>query len=918
MKNSSLIKILIVTTLLAFLLLSLGACRKKNPDPDPDPTPTPDVQPDPPAAEKAKVNVNFVNWDGSILYVTQVEAGGVAEYIGNTPTRTGTKDTDYVFDGWEYNGIVFKTIPAVNKDTVFRASFKESVRKYTVTFSVNGEKLTAEFEYGQTPVYRGETYFVINGDIYKISGWSSEFAPVTQNVTYTARLTLVQEGADGVALITFKVDEDSITEMVNVGTVPFFYGTPYRQERAECRYEFVGWSDGDTVYTPESLPAASNSVTYYAVFETIYKSFKVSFNVEGETVYQTEVIYGRSPDYDGSLFVKASDEKYDYSLSGWSLYDENYGLSLPAIYRDVTFEARFDKVVRNYLLTVNYYSNGQPVNSYYQKFSYGDSYHIQSPEISGYKPDAAYLSGIVTKDTVLTVEYSAYDDWNGGASSSFTGLGTKSSPYKIGSAEDLARLAAEVNRGNSFSGKYFEMTGSIDLSNTPWTAIGSYSNRFDGIFDGKGYAIHNLNYSSSVENSDANSGHGLFSTVTGAVKNLSVYGSVSSVAKYTGMVVGNLVGGEVSGCRAYGSVSGFGNVGGVVGLNSGSVFDCVNYALVTDNGSSGCYRFGGVVGTATTNGSVSDCVNNGTVRVSKGSGYVGGVVGYKENNATITDCSNYGAVSNTLTYTGGVIGYAVGQSADFTGLYNYAPISGAKHTAGIVGYNKQTAIKNSDNYGYVKGTTYVAGIASYSEANTENCLNLGNITGTASYVAGVVGSTNGSIASCVNRGDVYTKSSTVGGVVANVTANKSLGKANTVTDCENYGHIKVESTTANANVGGIVGKSAKATLDDGSYLKPVIENCVNYGTVFSNANYTGGVIGGSDGSVVRGCDNHGSVFSGLGTYVGGIAGSNWGYGLVTGCTNYGAVLGGSSVGEICGQLTNTSSAVGNTSNGKLI
>ena len=176
MKNKRTLKILIVATLLACLVISLGACRKKNPTPDPHPDPEPDPQPS--VSEKAKVNVNFVNWDGSILYITQVEAGGVANYAGEAPKKASTKDTEYTFAGWEYNGIVFDTIPAVNKDTVFRASFKESVRKYTITFKVNGMNITAEFEYGQTPVYRGETYFKINGDVYKICGWSSVFAPV--------------------------------------------------------------------------------------------------------------------------------------------------------------------------------------------------------------------------------------------------------------------------------------------------------------------------------------------------------------------------------------------------------------------------------------------------------------------------------------------------------------------------------------------------------------------------------------------------------------------------------------------------------------------------------------------------------------------------------------------------------------------
>ena len=136
MKNKHILQILIAATLLACLVISLGACKKKNPTPDPTPDSdhTPDVQPGPESSEteKVKVNVNFVNWDGSILYITQVEAGGVANYAGETPKKASTKDTEYTFVGWECNGIVFNTIPAVNKDTVFRASFKESVRKYTI------------------------------------------------------------------------------------------------------------------------------------------------------------------------------------------------------------------------------------------------------------------------------------------------------------------------------------------------------------------------------------------------------------------------------------------------------------------------------------------------------------------------------------------------------------------------------------------------------------------------------------------------------------------------------------------------------------------------------------------------------------------------------------------------------------------
>lgn len=902
MKKSKLLRLIprifIVVLLLSCLVTAFAGCKKNKP-------------------VEQKINVNFVNYDGTVLGVAQVEKGKAPTYDGPTPQKPSTEEKAYIFYGWEYNGVVYEALPAVNKDTVFTASYKEVARKYTVTFIVNGISTQAELEYGEIPVYNGETQFEINGDVYEISGWNASFAPVTQDTVYIARLEPSDNAAEGYAFVTFTVDNASITEKVKIGAVPVFYGVPYRQESEECKYKFAGWSDGAKTYQTDELPTVSEGVAYVAVFEKIYKSFTVSFTVDGETVWQTQVVYGHAPDYEGPKLSKASDEKYDYTLSGWSLYDENYGLTLPSIYRDSSFEARFEKTVRNYVLSISYYADGELRDSYVQSFSYGDNYNIESPAISGYVPNAAYLSGVVTKDVEITVNYSAFDSWSGGASASFAGQGTESSPYLISTAEDLARLAEQVNSGSSFSGKYFKMTKSIDLANVAWTAIGSYSNHFAGVFDGNGYAIHNLKYSSSLENSDANSGHGLFSTVSGTVKNLSVYGSVESQAKYTGMIVGNLVGGTVEGCQSYGSVIGFGNVGGVVGLNSGNVIHCTNYATVADNGASGCYRYGGVVGAAIGSGSVTDCVNNGGVKVSAGSGYVGGVIGYKSDSVTVKNCSNNGYISNTKKYTGGVIGYAVGQSAAFEGLYNYAPISGAGYSAGIIGYNTSTVIKNCENHGLVKGTSYVAGVVCYTDSDVTNSLNVGGVIGTSTYVAGVVSSTKGSVSYCTNKGDIYTQSSTVGGVVAYIVGNTALTSVNKVTGCVNYGNVTVMSTTANANLGGVVGKASNGTLTDGTYFKPIVENCANHGIVSSNANYTGGVIGGCDGSIIRSCENYGSVFASMGTYVGGIAGSNWDYGLVTGCTNYGAIFGGSTVGEICGQLTSTSTAVGNVSAGKL-
>lgn len=106
------------------------------------------------------------------------------------------------------------------------------------------------------------------------------------------------------------------------------------------------------------------------------------------------------------------------------------------------------------------------------------------------------------------------------------GDGSKTNPYEIATAEQLAKLARDVNNGNTsqaFLGKYFKLTADIDLSGGIWMPIGKYYNKgygngenrlFFGKFDGNGHAIKNMHI--QWEGTDAWSAWGLFSTLQGA------------------------------------------------------------------------------------------------------------------------------------------------------------------------------------------------------------------------------------------------------------------------------------------------------------------------------------------------------------------------------------------------------------------
>ena len=65
--------------------------------------------------------VTFQNYDGTILYETEVEEGQTAEYIGETPTKPveeGKVDYTYEFVGWD------KELQNISEDTITTAMFE--------------------------------------------------------------------------------------------------------------------------------------------------------------------------------------------------------------------------------------------------------------------------------------------------------------------------------------------------------------------------------------------------------------------------------------------------------------------------------------------------------------------------------------------------------------------------------------------------------------------------------------------------------------------------------------------------------------------------------------------------------------------------------------------------------------------------
>ena len=340
---------------------------------------------------------------------------------------------------------------------------------------------------------------------------------------------------------------------------------------------------------------------------------------------------------------------------------------------------------------------------------------------------------------------------------------------KINSEKELWDFSYALSQNTpGYANANVSLEGDIDVAISSWVPIGTDIRPgmpaidFTGTFDGNGHTIKNIHIVDRTYNPTpagdyrSSADVGLFARLDsgGTVKNLKVTGSVSGgeMGINVGGIVGQNSGGSVTNCTFSGSVNGriATNVGGIVGLNSGSVTDCTNSGGVSGKG-----NVGGVVGD--NSGSVTNCTNDVDFGLS-GSGNFGGVVG--NNSGSVTDCSNSGGFSVPMTNPpssasgnlGGVVGQNSGADARITSCYNTGDLCNNFPSGSFDGNLGGVVGSNSGNSGVMNGNI-----------GSNNTPVFGNF-------GGVVGSNSGnsSVTNCYNTGNFGSFiNSTVGGVVGN-------------------------------------------------------------------------------------------------------------------------------------------------------
>ena len=334
-------------------------------------------------------------------------------------------------------------------------------------------------------------------------------------------------------------------------------------------------------------------------------------------------------------------------------------------------------------------------------------------------------------------------------------------------------------------------------------------------------------------------------------------------------------------CTNYGIVSHKSAAGGIAGWNGGSIKNCSTYATLGTQQDGYAY-LGGIVGI--NNGTVTDSAPAANITV-RGRYIIGGVAGLNLTNASIT----YNTSNNIIPVTvqanecaGGVAGVNCGSIA----------LGGTTLQVNITAENYAGGIAGSNNMRNNKAASIAGGKVT------------GTVTATKSYAGGAAGANYANISdvaltggACVRANDQF-----AGGIAGSNRAGTN-GQIGTITRCTNTAGQTGNNYTVyatNGNAGGIAGSNesgAQIVDSNVSGVKIGVAKCDAAGIAANNFGIIrGGTVGsctitfaGESIGAVTAINNTGATISGVtldtdaaivyqgpATNVGGIAGKNAG------------------------------------------
>ncbi len=417
--------------------------------------------------------------------------------------------------------------------------------------------------------------------------------------------------------------------------------------------------------------------------------------------------------------------------------------------------------------------------------------------------------GALDQSGSSTIDASIWD----GTTSNIDWYDASLSTFNISTAEEFAGFSELVNGGNNFEGKTVNLLSDIDLNNKSWTPIGyDKTTSFKGTFNGGNHTVNGI---APVMHADSQV-LGLFGDNSGAINDVIVSGTVS----YSGDAIASVI------------------MGGVAGMNRGTIKGCRNYASVTggntavsDDGKTSLY-IGGIAGYHSGSGSVEDCQNQGVitgenVKSTSSNVVIGGIAGYA--NASIKKSENDQSVrcKGVTALAGGIVGNLASETGVVSASYNYGSVtieeaSSASKAGGVVGsMTKSAKVSGSFNYAEVTAnisndTEYVkvggivgqnTGCQVISNTNNGAVSAVNTQTAACSAAGGIVGynEKGGEIHKCTNGTGGSAQCVGVYGCIAGYNSTADTAEGYVYNCCTNNGTPTkwIGSATGNSSLAGV-------------------------------------------------------------------------------------------------------------------
>ena len=348
--------------------------------------------------------------------------------------------------------------------------------------------------------------------------------------------------------------------------------------------------------------------------------------------------------------------------------------TLANVTKDQTITVTFQK--QTYTVTVTAGTGGTASVSS-KEVGHGDSVTVTIAPNDNYEIKSVQDNGT---DVTGQVKNNTYTLANVTADHDIAVTFQKLTSYTVTTSKQLMDWAEEVRNGN----RSLDCTLAADITLTePWTPVGTdYQNPYTGTFDGNNHTIRGLTVTGSneyaglfgyigkdgtvknvkLEDVQITSDHqyanvgGVAGMNDGTIENCSVSGRVRGYS--AGGVVGQQYSGSITLCNSSATVQGTSQVGGVVGYTNYGVTLTACYATgdvtAENNNTAGTFFAGGVVGS--NGGNLTACYATGKVTGGTGSIYVGGVTGSNDSGTLTACCHAKGTVSGPDGATGGVTG----------------------------------------------------------------------------------------------------------------------------------------------------------------------------------------------------------------------------------------------------------------------